>query len=266
MIYGPKKNAAFTFYLPLVTKGGTDWKDAPTLAAGDVQVKKDAGAFGNITTLPALDAAGEKVVKVALTAGEINGDVVVVRFIDQTNPKEWEDTGMVIITTAQGVGLQSGDAYARVGAPAGASVSADVAAVKGDTAAVKLKTDNLPADPADASDLVALCATLQADTDDIQTRLPAALVGGKMDSAVADKTGFKLAADGLDAIAATNPTGVPTTFPGWVMWVVGRFRRARMRKTGTGTAVTEVLKGDGTVATSQAMTDDGTTQAVGEPS
>jgi len=46
---------------------------------------------------------------------------------------------------------QTGDAYVRLGAPAGASVSADVAAVKADTAAVKAKTDNLPSDPADQS-------------------------------------------------------------------------------------------------------------------
>lgn len=39
---------------------------------------------------------------------------------------------------------QTGDNYARLGAPAGASVSADVAAVKTDTAAIKAKTDNLP--------------------------------------------------------------------------------------------------------------------------
>jgi hypothetical protein len=37
----------------------------------------------------------------------------------------------------------TGDAFARLGAPSGASVSADVAAVKSDTAAVKAKTDSL---------------------------------------------------------------------------------------------------------------------------
>lgn len=49
-------------------------------------------------------------------------------------------------TTARAVKLDnlSGDAYARLGAPAGASVSADVAAVKVDTVAIKAKTDNLP--------------------------------------------------------------------------------------------------------------------------
>lgn len=43
---------------------------------------------------------------------------------------------------------QTGDAFGRIGAPAGASVSADVAAIKTDTAAIKTKTDNIPASPA----------------------------------------------------------------------------------------------------------------------
>jgi len=38
---------------------------------------------------------------------------------------------------------QTGDNFARIGAPAGASVSADVAAVKSDSAAIKAKTDSL---------------------------------------------------------------------------------------------------------------------------
>jgi hypothetical protein len=48
---------------------------------------------------------------------------------------------------------QTGDSYARLGAPAGASVSADIAGV-------------------------------QSDTDNIQTRLPTALVSGRMDASV----------------------------------------------------------------------------------
>ena len=39
----------------------------------------------------------------------------------------------------------TGDAYARLGSPAGASVSADVAAVKTDTSNIKTRTDGLPA-------------------------------------------------------------------------------------------------------------------------
>lgn len=48
---------------------------------------------------------------------------------------------------------QTGDNYTRLGAPVGASLSADIAAV-------------------------------QADTDNLQTRIPAALVGGRMDASV----------------------------------------------------------------------------------
>ena len=40
---------------------------------------------------------------------------------------------------------QTGDAYARLGSPAGASVSADIAAVKTDTGNIKTRTDGLPA-------------------------------------------------------------------------------------------------------------------------
>lgn len=56
------------------------------------------------------------------------------------------------------------DVYARLGAPAGASVSADIAQVYGvvdtEIAAVKAKTDNLPSDPADASDIAAAFGTV----------------------------------------------------------------------------------------------------------
>lgn len=55
---------------------------------------------------------------------------------------------------------QTGDAYARLGAPVGASISADIAGVKTQTGAI------------------------ETDTQDIQSRLPAALVSGRMDASV----------------------------------------------------------------------------------
>ena len=93
---------------------------------------------------------------------------------------------------------QSGDSFARVGAPVGASISADVAAVKAET------------------------ATILADTNDIQTRLPAALVSGRMDSSVGAMaanvltatavatgaiTAAKFAAGALDAAALAADAG-----------------------------------------------------------
>ena len=55
---------------------------------------------------------------------------------------------------------QTGDNFGRVGAPVGASISADIAAIKAET------------------------VTILADTNDIQTRLPAALVSGRIDASV----------------------------------------------------------------------------------
>lgn len=99
------------------------------------------------------------------------------------------------VTTYTGNTPQSGDNFARLGAPVGASISADIAGV-------------------------------QSDADNIQTRLPAALVSGRMDSSegaiqagvdftatmktslnaatpsvtVSDKTGFSLSSAGVQAI------------------------------------------------------------------
>lgn len=72
---------------------------------------------------------------------------------------------------------QTGDNFARLGAPAGASVSADIAAVKAQTAAI------------------------EADTQDLQTRTPAALVGGRMDANMGAVSDDATAADTLELFA-----------------------------------------------------------------
>lgn len=58
----------------------------------------------------------------------------------------------------------TGDAYARLGAPSGASTSADIAAVKTDTAGVKTKTDFLPSATAGAAGGVFIAGTNAATT------------------------------------------------------------------------------------------------------
>lgn len=68
---------------------------------------------------------------------------------------------------------QTGDTFARVGAPVGASISADIAAV-------------------------------QADTDNIQTRLPAALVSGRMDASVGAMATDVITSTALAASAVTE--------------------------------------------------------------
>lgn len=59
-------------------------------------------------------------------------------------------------TVLTDVNTGAGAIYTRIGAPAGASVSADVAAVKSELDAVKAKTDNLPASPAATGDAMTL--------------------------------------------------------------------------------------------------------------
>lgn len=76
--------------------------------------------------------------------------------------------------------LAKGAAFARLGAPAGASVSADVAAIKAET------------------------ASIQSDANDIQTRLPAALVSGRMDSSVGAMAANVLTATAIAADAITD--------------------------------------------------------------
>jgi hypothetical protein len=71
---------------------------------------------------------------------------------------------------------QTGDNFARLGAPAGASLAADVAAVKVDTAAILVDTGT----------------TLDA-------RIPAALVGGRMDANVGALSADSVAADNAEA-------------------------------------------------------------------
>lgn len=135
----------------LITAAVRDFKANPTLASGDVKISKDGGAFSNLATLPVVTPAGGVAVQAALSATEMQAARIVITFIDQTVTKEWDDK-VVIIETYGNVAAQhafdfdtastaqTGDAYSRLGAPAGASVSADIAAVKSETAAILTDT------------------------------------------------------------------------------------------------------------------------------
>jgi len=116
-------------------------------------------------------------------------------------------TGSGAIPATVQVFTVAGDAFTRLGAPVGASLSADIAAV-------------------------------QADTDNVQTRLPAALVSGRIDASMgAVATGViaaaSFAANALDAVwstavrvltAATNLTtalATPTNITAGTITTVG---------------------------------------------
>lgn len=87
--------------IPLVARATTDYKANPTLATGDVQVSKDGGAFANIATLPTVTPASGRAVRISLSATEMQASRIVIQFVDQTNPKEWEDQFVIVETIAE---------------------------------------------------------------------------------------------------------------------------------------------------------------------
>ena len=190
--YPPKKNdaAGYTFYLSLVSQANTKIFQAnPTLAAGDAVLAVDDAVPANLTTLPVVDADFTKRVKVVLSQAETNGDNLTLVLSDVAGA-EWCDVTINLQTVAD---RQTGDSFARLGAPVGVSVSADVLVIDNlvDDLEARLTAvragylDNInnatlaaavfPVDPADQSLVIAATDAIIADTNDIQARLPAAL-------------------------------------------------------------------------------------------
>jgi hypothetical protein len=81
-------NTAYTFYLPLIDPDDPNRHATsnPALAAGDVTVSKDNGTAANIATLPVYSAI-TGVLKVDLSATEMQAQDIIVRFNDQTDPE-----------------------------------------------------------------------------------------------------------------------------------------------------------------------------------
>ena len=137
----PVKNAAFTFYVALVSQADTDiFKTSVTLAAGDVKVSKDGGAFANVASLPT-EIGTSGVLSCPLSANEMNADVVVVKFTDAAGA-EWQDALVTIYTAAQTLDTTDGVADG-----------------------IKTKTDYLPSATAGAAGGVAIVGSEMGLTD-----------------------------------------------------------------------------------------------------
>jgi hypothetical protein len=97
----PIKNEDFIIRIALRdANDGRRMKSSPTIAAGDFKVDKDGGGLNNLGTLPSVDPAASKLVKVTLSSTEMNADVVTVICSDQTDPPEWSDFIFSIPTTS----------------------------------------------------------------------------------------------------------------------------------------------------------------------
>lgn len=99
----PVNGTAYTFYIYLQSMANPgSFQIDPTLAAGDFQISKDGGAFSNLTTLPDAEPNGTAAVRVQLSSGEMTADNVTIRGVDQTSPKEWADYAINIQPQAAG--------------------------------------------------------------------------------------------------------------------------------------------------------------------
>jgi hypothetical protein len=186
---GIQKNVAYTLDIGLFLSGSLVM--SPTLATGDFKISKDNGATANLATLPVVAPSSSGVVKVVLAQAEMNADRVTIIGRDAAG-ENWEDVLVALTTTGDTV----------------------------DT--VKTVVDAILVDT--GTTLQAELDGIQADTEDIQTRLPAALVNSRMDSTI-DATGFEAAAvdliwdeaqsghtsAGSFGIIATEIAAIPTT-------------------------------------------------------
>lgn len=167
-----------------------------------------AGSAGDPWTTPIPGAYG------AGTAGKIIGDnlnATVGSRSSHSAADVWASAARTLtaatnITSTGGTTVpQTGDSFARLGAPAGVSTSADIAAVKADSAAIKAKTDNLPTDPADES---LLEAAITAATSPLATAANLAIVAGYTDDIGVAGAGLTALGDtrlaNLDAAVSTR--------------------------------------------------------------
>jgi len=82
---------------------------------------------------------------------------------------------------------------------------------------------------------------------------------------VNDKTGFKLASDGLDSISTTAPTGVASNFREMLVQTWRRWFGKSILDADAGTLKTYAADGT-TVVTTQTVAEDSTTQTIGNAS
>lgn len=131
----PKISTAFITFVGLRSQAdSTIFKSSPTLAAGDFKVSIDGGALANLATLPTVTPASSKMVKIELSTSETAGANNTVVCSDAAGA-EWFDHMLNVATSARqiddlstlGGTAQTGDNFARLGAPAGASIAADIA-------------------------------------------------------------------------------------------------------------------------------------------
>lgn len=97
----PQKNVEYIFYIGLTSQADTKLlQNNPTIASGDALVSTDGGSTSNLDTIPAVTPASSDIVKVTVSATEMNGDNIVIVFSDAAGA-EWCDLIINIQTSGQ---------------------------------------------------------------------------------------------------------------------------------------------------------------------
>src|SRR4030067_497741 len=117
----PVKNAIWSFYISLISVADTDiFVVNPTIAAGDFKVSIDGGALNNLATLPVVTPAGSKILKITLSATEMNGSKVLIVGSDVAGA-EWQD--VMIMVSTESLGTLSQTASSAVAAMTGSDLA-----------------------------------------------------------------------------------------------------------------------------------------------
>lgn len=174
-------------------------------------------AFIEANAVTATSIASNAVTAAKIAADAIGGSELAADAASEIATAVWAAitrtlTSAANITSTGGTTVpQTGDAFARLGAPAGASTAADIAAVKSETAAIVADTNELQTDWADAGRLDAIldARASQASVDTIDGIVDAILLDTGTDGVVvaaASKTGYALSATGADAVLVDGKT------------------------------------------------------------
>lgn len=161
-----KYGVARHIYIPIPKAGsanhavGADW----TPAAGDVKISKDGGAAANVTNLPSAIAMGNSAQwDFSLTATEMQAAQITV-IVSDSATKAVDDTGFEIETYGNASAQHEFDLDT-----ASTAQTADVAAVKTDTAAILVDTNELQTDWTNGGRLDLLLDATLTDTNELQT-------------------------------------------------------------------------------------------------
>ena len=187
----------------------------------------------------------------APSQAETNGDLVAVTFIG---------TGAIPATLQ--IYTVGGDAFTRLGAPAGASVSADIAAVKSDSAAILTDTAEIGAAGAGLTALAtaSALATVDANVDTILAAVDTevAAILAAVDTEVAAILAL------LDDARGEPAQGSPPVNPDMATKVDYLYKFARNKVTQTATTLSIYDDAGTTVDHKSTVSDDGTTYTRGE--